>query len=334
MASRCRRRDSARRVIGLSLVEAMAALAAGRRADEHVALAETYKLSILRGAAAGRVEEPLFDGIAELLDALEADGWLLAVATGKSDRGLAHCLELPRHRGALRLAADRRPPSVQAASVDGAAGDGRGGRGAGDDHRDRRHRLRHGHGARRRRDGHRRWLGLSRSATRLLAAGAMAVAGHAARCRSTLIAGVGATSMADEDLWKRRFLIFMLRPAGRAGDLLLGVAIAYTDLLREGGWPIVGAIVAIVGAVDAVFAPRLLKKVWEQQDRERRVKRFWKAARCASKRTAAGASSWTASRCERPARAPLVVPTEALARSDRRRMERASRTRSIRAPCR
>jgi phosphoglycolate phosphatase len=35
----------------------------------------------------------LFDGILELLDTLEADGWLLAVATGKSDRGLRHCLE-------------------------------------------------------------------------------------------------------------------------------------------------------------------------------------------------------------------------------------------------
>ena len=32
----------------------------------------------------------------KLLDALEADGWLLAVATGKSDRGLAICLDARR----------------------------------------------------------------------------------------------------------------------------------------------------------------------------------------------------------------------------------------------
>lgn len=50
----------------------------------------------------------------------------------------------------------------------------------------------------------------------------------------------------------------------------LGVAIAYTDLLRPGGWPLVGLVVAIIGAVDAVFAPRMLKKVWEQQDRDKR----------------------------------------------------------------
>ena len=47
----------------------------------------------------------------ELLDALEADGWLLAVATGKSDRGLKHCLERAWPPRPFRLAADRRPPS-------------------------------------------------------------------------------------------------------------------------------------------------------------------------------------------------------------------------------
>ena len=49
----------------------------------------------------------------------------------------------------------------------------------------------------------------------------------------------------------------------------LGIAIIYTDLLREGGWPAVGAVVVIMGAIDAVFAPKLLKKAWDQQDRER-----------------------------------------------------------------
>jgi phosphoglycolate phosphatase len=79
-------------VIGLSLVEAMAALIPEAGAADHVALSGTYKLKFSQARAAGRIEEPLFDGIAELLDRLEADGWLLAVATGKSDRGLGHCL--------------------------------------------------------------------------------------------------------------------------------------------------------------------------------------------------------------------------------------------------
>jgi hypothetical protein len=37
--------------------------------------------------------------------------------------------------------------------------------------------------------------------------------------------------------------------------------------LRPDGWPQVGAIVAIMGVIDALFAPRLLKKAWDEQDR-------------------------------------------------------------------
>jgi len=48
---------------------------------------------------------------------------------------------------------------------------------------------------------------------------------------------------------------------------LLGVAIVYTNLVRPGGWPQVGAMVAILGVVDAFFAPRLLKRAWDQEDR-------------------------------------------------------------------
>lgn len=85
--------EVSRRVIGLSLTEAMAALLPDATDEDHRGLAEDYKRAFQRMRAAGRVEEPLFDGVLDLLDALEADGWLLAVATGKSDRGLAHCLE-------------------------------------------------------------------------------------------------------------------------------------------------------------------------------------------------------------------------------------------------
>ena len=76
--------------------------------------------------------------------------------------------------------------------------------------------------------------------------------------------------MADEELWKRRFQMFVLVRLIGMATFALGVAIAYTDLLRTGGWPLVGLIVAIVGAVDAVLAPRVLKKVWKRQDRGQR----------------------------------------------------------------
>ena len=81
-----------RRVIGLSLGEAMRSLVPEGSGEELALLIATYQQKFLQARLEGRVEEPMFDGIAELLDALEADGWLLAVATGKSDRGLGHCL--------------------------------------------------------------------------------------------------------------------------------------------------------------------------------------------------------------------------------------------------
>ena len=79
-----------RKVIGLSLDEAMAKLVPDA---DHASLSRTYKDAFFAMRGAGRVEEPLYDGIAELLDAMRGDGWLLGVATGKSDRGLRHCLD-------------------------------------------------------------------------------------------------------------------------------------------------------------------------------------------------------------------------------------------------
>jgi len=120
--------EVSRRVIGLSLVEAIATLVPDEEPERHVVLAESYKRHFQRARAEGRVEEPLFSGIAELLDALEADGWLLAVATGKSDRGLNLCLDC--HGYASRFVslqtADRHPskphPSmVHQAMVDAGA---------------------------------------------------------------------------------------------------------------------------------------------------------------------------------------------------------------------
>jgi hypothetical protein len=72
--------------------------------------------------------------------------------------------------------------------------------------------------------------------------------------------------MPDEAVWKRRFLVFMLVRLFGLLTFLLGLAIVFTDLLREGGWPQVGAILVIVGAIDAVFAPKLLKKQWDRED--------------------------------------------------------------------
>ena len=72
----------------------------------------------------------------------------------------------------------------------------------------------------------------------------------------------------DEDVARKRLAIYTLVRAGGLAIFFFGIAIIYTDLLRTGGWPQVGAVVAICGVIDALFAPRLLKKAWDQQDRQ------------------------------------------------------------------
>jgi hypothetical protein len=72
--------------------------------------------------------------------------------------------------------------------------------------------------------------------------------------------------MDEQTKWRNRLLAYSAVRVGGLAIFFLGIAIMYTNLVREGGWPQVGAIVAIMGAIDAIFAPRLLKKVWEQQD--------------------------------------------------------------------
>ena len=72
--------------------------------------------------------------------------------------------------------------------------------------------------------------------------------------------------MPDEAVWKRRFALYSAARLGGLAIFLLGLAIAYSNLVRPGGWPQVGAVVAILGVVDAVFAPRLLKRAWDRED--------------------------------------------------------------------
>jgi len=101
-----------RRVVGLSLVEAMQALLPDAAADQQVAMAHDYKGAFQRLRADGALEEePLFDGIADLVVELAEAGFQLGVATGKSDRGLQLCLErhgLKRYFHTLQTA-DRHP---------------------------------------------------------------------------------------------------------------------------------------------------------------------------------------------------------------------------------
>lgn len=81
-----------RRIVGLSLPVAIRDLAPDEPSATHDRVVAAYKQAFFRARSEGRVAEPLYDGIRELLGDLHTGGWRLGVATGKSDRGLTGCL--------------------------------------------------------------------------------------------------------------------------------------------------------------------------------------------------------------------------------------------------
>ncbi len=104
--------EAVRRIIGLSLVEAVAALMPEADHALHVRVAHSYKEAFLSARERpGHQAEPLFEGALESLDALEKAGWLLAIATGKSKRGLDSMLERTglKHRFVSAQCADGHP---------------------------------------------------------------------------------------------------------------------------------------------------------------------------------------------------------------------------------
>jgi len=116
---------AARGIIGLSLVEAMQVLHPAGDAATHGRLADAYKASFFALRTAGEAREPLYDGIADAIADLEARGWLLGVATGKSDRGLAHVLEVHglHPRFVTLQTADRHPSKPHPAMLEQAMAD-------------------------------------------------------------------------------------------------------------------------------------------------------------------------------------------------------------------
>lgn len=85
-------RHQIRRMVGLSLPQAAMRLAPESNAEQQRAIVENYKLAFRAAREAGELSQPLFDGMADLIERLRASGWQLGIATGMSRRGLDHCL--------------------------------------------------------------------------------------------------------------------------------------------------------------------------------------------------------------------------------------------------
>jgi phosphoglycolate phosphatase len=115
-------RHQVRRIVGLSLPQAIRLLAPEAGEEQRHAADQAYREAFRAARESGQLVEPLYDGIAELIEALASSGWTLGIATGKSDRGLSHMLAshgLTRHFATLQTA-DRHPSKPHPAMLQAA----------------------------------------------------------------------------------------------------------------------------------------------------------------------------------------------------------------------
>ena len=111
-----------RRIVGLSLPQAVRHLSPTLPEGDQRRVVDAYKAAFRASREDGSLREPLYPGMADLLRDLHRQGWLLAVATGKSDRGLAATLaahDLERLFCALHTA-DRHPSKPHPAMLEAA----------------------------------------------------------------------------------------------------------------------------------------------------------------------------------------------------------------------
>ncbi len=85
-------RHQVRRIVGLSLPQAIRLLAPEADEELRQGVDLAYREAFRSARESGQLVEPLYDGIAQLVENLASAGWTLGIATGKSDRGLAHML--------------------------------------------------------------------------------------------------------------------------------------------------------------------------------------------------------------------------------------------------
>jgi hypothetical protein len=73
------------------------------------------------------------------------------------------------------------------------------------------------------------------------------------------------SSMTDEDIHKKRFLLFSAARLSGVALVLLGIAIAFSDLVTDGGWRQLGGLVIALGTIEMVVVPLLLKRAWQDR---------------------------------------------------------------------
>ncbi len=88
--------EALRQIVGLNLMQGLAQLAPGAPPQTLEALQTHFKSNFSDLHRQPGFTEPLYEGAAELLERLKAGGWRIAMATGKSRRGVDSIIAMHR----------------------------------------------------------------------------------------------------------------------------------------------------------------------------------------------------------------------------------------------
>ena len=86
--------DAVRQIVGLELREALGVLMPHREGSDLDRARDAYREAFQGWVQRPDFKERLYDGAAETLDRLRAEGWKIAMATGKSRRGVESVLRM------------------------------------------------------------------------------------------------------------------------------------------------------------------------------------------------------------------------------------------------
>lgn len=71
--------------------------------------------------------------------------------------------------------------------------------------------------------------------------------------------------MIDDELYKKRFLLFTMARLSGVAMIIFGVAVAFSDLVRDGGFRQLGGLLIALGTIELVIVPILLKRSWQSK---------------------------------------------------------------------
>ena len=71
-------------------------------------------------------------------------------------------------------------------------------------------------------------------------------------------------TVTDDAMWKRRFFTLMLARLSGTLLALLGLLVGFTDVFVAGGARLIGIALLVVGMIDLVVLPKILRKQWRQ----------------------------------------------------------------------